>query len=134
MKRSFNPIADRGGEIIDYIMSQSIMPNDDTLLFQIRLAVEEVVENIVNYAYENGNGSLEVEVECEKDGAVLSIALRDKGRPFNPLEKEDPDLTLNAEDRPIGGLGIFLCKQLMDNVMYQYENGCNVLTLRKNVH
>lgn len=108
------------------------MPTDDGLLFKIRLSVEEVVENIVRYAYENGLGWLETNVE-RNPKTTLTIILKDAGVPFNPLAKEDPDLTLSAEDRPIGGLGIFLCKQLMDNVTYKYVDGCNVLTIQKEV-
>ena len=64
---------------------------------------------------------------------MLTILLKDAGVPFNPLEKEDPDVTLSAEDREIGGLGIFLCKKLMDHIEYKYEDGCNVLTMSKRV-
>ncbi len=132
MNRTFNPIYDKSSEIIEYIMSSPEMPTDDNLLFKIRLSVEEVVENIVRYAYENGLGWLETNVE-RNPKTTLTIILKDAGIPFNPLAKEDPDLTLGAEDRPIGGLGIFLCKQLMDNVTYNYIDGCNVLTIQKEV-
>ncbi len=107
------------------------MPQDDVFLFNFRLSVEEVVENVVNYAYENGDGFLDVEVDKLPGSNRLFVVLCDGGHPFNPLAKEDPDLTLAVEDRPIGGLGIFLCKQLMDEVTYRYENGCNILTLQK---
>ena len=113
-------------------MSSPEMPSDDAMLFKIRLAVEEVVENVVRYAYENGLGWLEINVELGENG-VLKIKLRDGGVPFDPLAKEDPDLTLSVEDRPIGGLGIFLCKKLMDDVSYTFEDGCNILVLQKEV-
>lgn len=132
MNRTFNPIYDKSSEIIEYIMCSPEMPTDEGLLFKIRLSVEEVVENIVRYAYENGLGWLETNVE-RNPKTTLTIILKDAGVPFNPLAKEDPDLTLSAEDRPIGGLGIFLCKQLMDNVTYKYVDGCNVLTIQKEV-
>ena len=112
-------------------MSSEDMPTDEGLLFKLRLAVEEAVENIVNYAYSDGAGYLEADTSV-KDG-VLSIVLQDAGVPFNPLDKEDPDITLSAEDRPIGGLGIFLCKKLMDSVEYEFVNGCNKLTIRKKI-
>ena len=132
MNRTFNPIYDKSSEIIEHIMRSPEMPTDEGLLFKIRLSVEEVVENIVRYAYENGLGWLETNVE-RNPKTTLTIILKDAGVPFNPLAKEDPDLTLSAEDRPIGGLGIFLCKQLMDNVTYNYVDGCNVLTIQKEV-
>ena len=63
----------------------------------------------------------------------VEILFEDAGVPFNPLDKDDPDITLSAEDRPIGGLGIFLCKQMMDHVEYHYEDGCNVLIMEKKI-
>lgn len=131
MYKRFDPIDGLTASIIEAVMSSEDMPKDEGLLFKLRLAVEEAVENIVNYAYADGAGYLEAETHV-KDG-VLSIVLQDAGVPFNPLEKEDPDITLSAEDRPIGGLGIFLCKQLMDSVEYEFSNGCNKLTIRKRI-
>ena len=131
MYKRFDPIDGLTASIIEAVMSSEDMPKDEGLLFKLRLAVEEAVENIVNYAYADGAGYLEAETHV-KDG-VLSIVLRDAGVPFNPLEKEDPDITLSAEDRPIGGLGIFLCKRLMDSVEYEFSNGCNKLTIRKRI-
>lgn len=125
----FNPITGKCGEIIEKLMSSPDMPNDDSLLFKIRLSIEEAVENIVRYAYENGNGWMEAGTSHEGDSLV--ITLRDAGKPFNPLAKEDPDITLSAEERKIGGLGIYLCKQLMDSVNYEYKDGCNIFTMKK---
>ncbi len=131
MHMRFDPIEGLSAMIIDAVMSSEDMPKDEALLFKLRLAVEEAVENIVNYAYNDKAGYLEADTFV-KDG-VLSIVLRDAGVPFNPLDKEDPDITLSAEDRPIGGLGIFLCKKLMDSVEYEFVNGCNKLTIRKRI-
>ena len=86
---------------------------------------------MVRYSYEGGIGWLEAGTELSNDGLELMIVLRDAGTPFNPLEREDPDVTAAAEDRDIGGLGIFLCKQMMDNIEYRYEDGCNILTMKK---
>lgn len=130
MYKYFDPIADKCGEIVEYIMSSPDLPDDDGVLFKIRLSVEEVVENVVRYAYENGAGYLEARVEKSADN-MLNIQLKDEGKPFDPLAKPDPDITLSAEEREIGGLGIFLCKQMMDNVTYRFENNCNILTLQK---
>ncbi|KWW30990.1 MAG: anti-sigma regulatory factor [bacterium P3] len=131
MKKRFNPIKDKSSLIIDTLMSSPDMPADETLRFKIRLAVEETVENVVRYAYDGGIGWLEVSTAVDTDGMTLSIELRDAGSPFNPLEREDPDISLSAEERKIGGLGIYLCKQLMDQVEYRYEDGCNILTMTK---
>ena len=133
MKKRFEPIIDKCGEIIDYLMSSPDIPQDESLQFKIRLSIEEAVENVVRYAYEGGMGWIEVGTELDPEGVMLTILLRDAGVPFNPLEKADPDISLSAEDREIGGLGIFLCKQLMDDIEYKYEDGCNVLIMRKKV-
>lgn len=133
MKKLFNPIKDKSGEIIEFLMSSPDMPTDDGLQFKIRLSIEETVENVVRYAYEDSVGWMEVGTELDAAGLLLTITLKDAGKPFNPLDSPDPDITLSAEERQIGGLGIFLCKQLMDEVAYRYEDGCNILTMTKNI-
>ncbi|MBO4232102.1 MAG: ATP-binding protein [Bacteroidales bacterium] len=130
MKGYFDPINDKCGEIVEFIMNSPDMPEQDDILFKIRLSVEEVVENIVRYAYANGDGFLEVYTEKD-DAGMLTITLKDAGKPFDTLAKEDPDITLSAEEREIGGLGIFITKQMMDFVQYKYEDGCNILTMKK---
>lgn len=131
MKVRFEPIGGKTAEIIEALMASDDMPLDDDLRFRLRLCIEEAVANIVDYAYEGGNGF--VEVGTCINGNELLITLEDSGKPFNPLEKGDPDITLSAEERPIGGLGIFLCKQLMDDMTYAFENGRNILTMKKNI-
>lgn len=128
----FCPIAGEQARIIEWILSGLEGKVDDNVFFNVNLAVEEVVENVVSYAYEDGNGFLEASKEITGEG-ILRIVIKDGGVKFNPLDKEDPDITLSAEEREIGGLGIFLCKNLMDKVYYNYENGCNVLVMEKNV-
>ena len=133
MKKRFEPIIDKCGEIIDYLMSSPDIPKDEALQFKIRLSIEEAVENVVRYAYEGGLGWIEVGTELDPEGVMLTILLRDAGVPFNPLETPDPDLTSSVEDRQIGGLGIYLCKKLMDHIEYKYEGGCNILTMHKKI-
>ena len=133
MRKRFDPIKDKCGEIVEFIMTSPEIPQDESLQFKIRLSVEEVVENVVNYAYQGGCGWLEAITSLDEGKACLTIVIKDAGIPFNPLEAEDPDITLSAEDRPIGGLGIFLCKQLMDSMHYSYEDGCNILTMTKSL-
>ncbi len=130
MRNIFKPIEGRCAEIVDAILAAPEMPADDELQFKVRLCVEEIVENVCNYAYPDGNGWLEVSVE--NDGNSVLMTFRDGGTPFDPLAKPDPDITLSAEDRQIGGLGIFLCKQMMDSVEYVFEDSCNVLKMSKN--
>jgi anti-sigma regulatory factor (Ser/Thr protein kinase) len=133
MKKRFNPITDKCSEIIEFLMASPDMPSDKAQRFKLRLSIEEAVENVVRYAYEGGIGWLEAGTSLNQDTLTLTIELRDAGVPFNPLEKEDPDITLPLEEREIGGLGIFLCKQMMDTINYRYENGNNVLTMTMNL-
>ncbi len=99
------------------------------LMMQIELVVEEVFVNIASYAYCDGEGK--AWVSCGTDGDTLTMIFEDKGIPFDPLKKEDPDVTASAEDRQIGGLGIFLTKKLMDEVKYDRIDDKNRLTLVK---
>ena len=131
--KRFNPIKDKSSEIIEFLMSSPDIPDDEVLQFKLRLSIEEAVENVVRYAYDGGIGWLEAGTSLDQDSLVLTIELRDAGVPFNPLEKEDPDVTLSADERKIGGLGIFLCKKMMDSIEYRYEDGNNVLTMTKKV-
>ena len=129
--KRFEPIKDKCNEIIEYVMASPDIPSQDDLIFKIRLSIEEVIENIIQYAYDNGSGFLEVGTQVEN--GMLFIHFIDAGTPFNPLDKPDPDISLSAEDRPIGGLGIFISKQMMDKIEYEYKDGCNVLTMSKRV-
>ena len=99
---------------------------------QLDLAVEELYVNIAHYAYAPGTGDVEIECELSEDGEnkVLRVTFMDKGTPFDPLAKKDPDITLSAEERGIGGLGIFLTKKFMDSVEYEYKDA-NILTIKK---
>lgn len=133
VKKRFNPITDKSSEIIAFLMNSPDIPEDEALRFKIGLSVEEAVENVVRYAYDGGIGWLEAETSLDHDTLVLSIELRDAGKPFNPLESPDPDITLPADKRDIGGLGIFLCKKMMDSISYRYEDGINVLVMTKKI-
>lgn len=98
---------------------------------QISIAVEEIYVNIARYAYHPQFG--EATVRCAVGGAPLQVTIQflDRGRPFDPLAKQDADTTLSAEERDIGGLGILIVKKSMDDVAYEYRDGCNILTLKK---
>ncbi len=100
---------------------------------QMRLdvAVEEIYVNIAHYAYAPGTGPATIRMDVSGDPKTAVITFIDRGVPYNPLAKPDPDVTLSAEDRPIGGLGIYMVKKSMDGMEYAYEDGQNVLTLRK---
>ena len=117
----------------DFIHSMLPSGCDDMLLNQIDLAVEEIFVNIAHYS-----GSEEAEIACAYhiggDGSgVLTVVFKDRGKPFNPLAKADPDLTLSAEERNIGGLGIFLTKKFMDSVEYEFIDNMNILKISKQI-
>lgn len=101
---------------------------------QMMLAVEEIFVNISSYAYHPEVGQAEVGVDIDGDPPTVTIRFLDQGRPFNPLEKPDADITLSAQDREIGGLGILLIKKIMDQVDYTYENGKNILIIKKEIN
>ncbi len=98
-------------------------------VMQTGVAFEEVFVNVAHYAYKGEAGKVEVSLEDEGENAV--ITLKDSGIPFNPLEREEPDITISAEERNVGGLGIFITKKVMDEVSYEYKEGFNILTMRK---
>ncbi|MBQ7670285.1 MAG: SpoIIE family protein phosphatase [Clostridia bacterium] len=100
---------------------------------QIDVAIEELFVNIAHYAYGEGKGLATIRFEKEDDPLSAVITLIDEGVPYNPLEKPDPDITLSAEERPIGGLGIFMVKKSMDSMDYEYRDGKNILRIKKSV-
>ena len=98
---------------------------------QISVAAEEIFVNIANYAYAPKSGKAIVRVEVSEEPLAVIITFMDGGKPFDPTGKEDPNVKLSAEERSIGGLGIFMTKKIMDDVKYEYKDGKNILTLRK---
>lgn len=98
---------------------------------EIKLALDEAVTNVIQYAYPGTTGDIRIDIECEN--RELKITITDKGIAFNPLENKEPDVTLPLEERPIGGLGIFLVKQLMTDVSYQRSDGYNILKMTKDI-
>ncbi len=108
-------------EKADYSMKTTI---------QTTIAVEEIFVNIANYAYPEGDGEIRLGIEVDEE--KMTIRFIDGGIPFDPLAKDDPDITLSAEERGIGGLGIFMVKSYMDTVSYRREAGKHVFTVTKN--
>lgn len=126
----FAPINERTEEIIEAVMETPEIQSNPSVEFTLHLAVEELVSNIVNYAYPVGaDGKIDINVSA--DDSKITLDFIDSGTPFNPLLKEDPDTTLGIRERAIGGLGIFLVKQTMNEVTYRYEDGHNILTISK---
>ncbi len=106
---------------------------DPRTCMSVNLALEEAFTNIVNYAFEN-NDPREIVIDMQKTDARLIITITDEGRPYDPTQNPEPDTTLPAEERTIGGLGIFLIRKIMDEVAYERNGNKNQLTLTKNIH
>ena len=98
---------------------------------QLDIAVDELFSNIAYYAYQPGTGTVTVRLEITEEPASVMLTFIDGGIPYNPLSHADPDTTLSAQERQIGGLGIYMVKKSMDEVSYQYTDGKNVLSIRK---
>ena len=98
---------------------------------QIDVAVEEIYVNVASYAYAPATGSVTITLETSDAPRSVSITFTDSGVPYDPLAKEDPDVTLSADERKIGGLGIYMVKKTMDSMTYEYKNKQNVLKMTK---
>lgn len=101
-------------------------------LMQINVAIDEIYSNIAYYAYGDKPGPVTVRLEIKEDPNRAEITFIDEGKPYNPLEKTDPDVSLSADEREIGGLGIFLVKKTMTDLVYEYSDGKNHFTVIKN--
>lgn len=100
---------------------------------QVDVAIDELFGNIAHYAYNPEVGAATVRVEVTDDPLAVVITFIDNGVPYDPLAKADPDVTLSAEEREIGGLGIYMVKKSMDDVSYEYKNGQNILRIKKHI-
>lgn len=95
------------------------------------VAIEEVFVNVAHYAYGEGEGNMSLGIGFDEESRAITFRMTDKGIPFDPLKKPDPDISLSADEREIGGLGIFITKKTMDSLTYTYENNENILTMIK---
>ena len=103
------------------------------LQMAICVAIEEVFVNVAHYAYPDSEGDMSLQIGFDEQSRAITFRMTDRGIPFDPLKKPDPDITLSAEEREVGGLGIFIAKKTMDSLTYTYENGENILTLIKKI-
>ena len=113
-------------DFIDAVLEEHGCPMKT--MTQINVAAEEIFVNIAHYS-----GSEKATITISKSDDMAEITFTDSGRPYNPLEKPDPDITLSAEERGIGGLGVFIVKKTMDSVSYNYRDGCNIFTMCKRI-
>ena len=107
------------------------IPFKDKDRHHIDIAVDEIISNVARYAYGEETGKVSLKIEYDDTGLIITV--EDRGVQYNPLEKEDPDITLSADERGIGGYGIFIVKKVMDDVSYEYKDGKNIFKMRKAV-
>lgn len=125
----FQPIQGKNVDIINAILHhKELALVDEALYRKLYVVVDELVTNIVNYAYPDGENDY-LDVEILHGEKLVTIRFHDGGIPFNPLEKDPPDTTLPMSQRPIGGLGILLVVQKVDTIAYEYIDSENVLTI-----
>jgi len=116
-------------EVLDFVNNDLKLHNcPPNIQSQIDIAVEEIFVNIANYAYKPANGSVTI---CISTSEKTVIRFEDTGKPYNPLERPDPDLDKPPAERKIGGLGIYMVKQLMDEVVYAHADNKNIFTIKK---
>ena len=114
--------------LVKYLNEQGV---EHSVVFKVQLALEEILANIASYAYAPEDGDMEIDYDIKEHTLVMTIS--DEGKPFNPLEKDDPDITLSVAERPIGGLGVFIVKNTMDDVQYYREDNKNILIIKKKI-
>lgn len=131
MERKFNASIDELDNVLSFIDNEIKDIKDSKLLTKFNLVVEEVFVNIVSYAYEDTDTNNTVTISINDNDDKTIITFIDSGKHFNPLIKDDPDLSLDVDERPVGGLGIYLVKKMMDNVEYEYKDNKNILTIEK---
>lgn len=119
-------------KVLDFVEDELDLRNcEPKAKTQILVAVEEIFVNIASYAYEGGDGEVEIRMSFDADSNVVSVIFIDSGIKYNPIEKEDPNIKLSADKRPIGGLGIYITKKFFDELIYDYKSGKNILTMKK---
>lgn len=131
LKIPANP--ERFHSMMDFVLDKpsKLAEWDSHLENELRIACEEIFVNVISYAYPDKESEIIIGMEIADDEIVISVM--DKGVPFNPLERTPPDLAVSLEERELGGLGIFIVKNIMDNIVYRRENQQNILTMHKKI-
>lgn len=120
---------EKATDFINSILESADCPTKAQM--QLDIALDELMSNVARYAYGNKQGDITISLRILENPRRAILTLMDKGIPYNPLKKEDPDIMLSAEDREIGGLGIFIVKNSMDDMAYAYKNGKNIVSIIK---
>jgi anti-sigma regulatory factor (Ser/Thr protein kinase) len=100
-------------------------------IYKLNVAADEIFSNIVKHAYPDSPGDVDISFVCDREAGCVTMSFADSGEPYDPTQTPDPDVSLSAEERPVGGLGIFVVKRTMDSVLYERKDGKNVLTVVK---
>ena len=132
VKRTFKADETLLNDVTDYVeeeLEKAGFTYKDIL--RLKVCIEEVFINVAHYAYVETTGDVDIGIEHDEENNQVIFSFVDSGLRFNPLAKEDPDITLTAQERQIGGLGIFICKKIMDDIHYDYADGKNILTMTK---
>ena len=116
-------------DFVDELIEQTECPRK--IIIKLNIAIDELFSNIARYAYGEGEGDATIGVEIDETARVIALTFTDSGIPYNPLKTATPDTGLSAEDREIGGLGIFMVKKSMDEMIYDYKGGKNILKVKK---
>ena len=132
--KTFPAKTEQLGDVLDFVQ-QTLESFECPMKIQtsICVAIEEVFVNVARYAYPKNDGDMTLYINFNEESRNVTFGMTDKGIPFDPLKKPDPDITLSAEEREIGGLGIFIAKKIMDSLSYEYKNEENVLTMIKKI-
>ena len=132
LERTVTAILENFGMVADFVDEELEKRNVPMAAeAQIDIALDEIYTNVVKYAYGDEVGEVTVRLDFSDDVSEVRMTVSDAGIPYDPLKQEDPDVSLEADERQIGGLGIYLVKQLMDEVSYEYRGGMNILRIRK---
>ena len=121
----------RMGEGVERFASECHLPPDDAA--QINLVLDELVSNVIKYGYDDAREH-QIDVTVTVDADVITIAIEDDGKPFNPLQAPAPNLDLSVEERPIGGLGVFLVRSIADAIDHRRDRDRNIVTVTKKRH
>lgn len=132
VEKSFEAKTENLSQVLEFLESELEKSNCNMkIITSLSIALEELFVNVALYAYPNSNGFCTLKLDCIDDD--FYITLIDSGIEFNPLAKEDPDITLNAEERDIGGLGIYMVKKTMDDMSYERKDNQNILSMKKRI-
>ena len=132
LERTVTAILENFGMVADFVDEELEKRNVPMAAeAQIDIALDEIYTNVAKYAYGDEVGEVTVRLDFSDDVSEVRMTVSDAGIPYDPLQQEDPDVSLEADERQIGGLGIYLVKQLMDEVSYEYRGGMNILRIRK---